>query len=604
MRILAAFLIILVAALGASAWFLTRPPRSDATGPGKLESVASVPAPAPTEEYKLQAGVDIKFADVTRQAGIDFRHFDGRTDMEYIMDETGAGVAWLDYDQDGLLDLFFVQCDAIVPPYPNPRPTCKLYKNLGGGRFKDVTAEVGLAHVGFAQGAAVGDIDNDGFPDLFLTCYGKPNVLYRNVQDGKGGRRFVDATTQAGLGDHPDWHTRPNYSTSAAFLDYNNDGFLDLFVCSYVRIDMQHYPECLGPAGRRRGPCPPSRFEGTHSVLYRNNGNGTFTDVSKEAGIDQVTGKALGVVCLDLDGDGLTDIFVACDGVPNFLFRNLGNGTFESIGPMSGCAVNLAGTPQAYMGVDADDLHGQGRPDLYVTAFARETDTVFRNEGNCQFLDVTQGSGVGPPSWPGLAFGLCLLDADHDGNLDVFVSNGHVSRHIDEDGDPLNTFRQKPQFYRGDGKGRFHDISATLGPYFQEPHVGRAVAYGDFDNDGHMDLALNNSGEAAVLLHNETKTPYHWLRLELRGTKSNRDAAGACVTVHAGGRKIVRHRKGGGSYLSAHDPRLLIGLAEATRVDRVEIRWPGKGPVQVVGPLDVDRGYRITEGSDKAEPRP
>jgi enediyne biosynthesis protein E4 len=549
---------------------------------------------------KLPAGVDVQFKNVTQAAGIDFTHFDGRTDMQYIMDQTGSGVAWLDYDQDGLMDLFLVQGSSFEPPFPSPAPTCKLYHNLGNGRFRDVTLEVGLDHVGCGQGVAVGDIDNDGFPDLFLTCYGKPNVLYHNVKGKDGKRRFEDITVAAGLGDHPSWHLHFNYSTSAAFLDYNNDGHLDLFVCSYVKVDLDlknNYPKCLDRK-MKRDACAPTAFDGTRCVLYRNNGDLTFTNVSKEAGIDVPNAKGLGVVALDLDDDGLIDIFVANDMVPNFLFRNLGNGKFESVGPKSGCAVNLAGNPQAYMGVDADDLDGDGLPDLFSTAFSRETNTLFKNLGRCRFLDMTHGSGLGPPSWPLVGFGTCFLDLDHDGSQDIVVVNGHVSRNVDEDGNPSNTFRQKAQVYLNDGKGRFQHISSVAGPYFQEAHVGRGLAACDYDNDGHVDLAVNNSGERAVLLHNESTTPYHWLRLELRGTKSNRDAVGAKVTAHIGERRIIRHRKGGGSYCSASDSRLHFGTGAATTVDQVEIRWPS-GLVQKMGPLAADRGYLIIEGDAK-----
>jgi hypothetical protein len=468
-----------------------------------------------------------------------------------------------------------------------------------------VTQEVSLGHIGCGQGVAVGDIDNDGYPDLFITCYGKPNVLYHNVPDGKGGRRFVDITRQAGLADHPDWHVHPNYSTSAAFLDYNNDGHLDLFVCSYVKIDpdLEHnYANCRDKKGKPDA-CPPSAFEGTRCLLYRNNGNLTFTDATREAGLDRTDAKGLGVVALDLDDDGLIDIFVANDNMPNFMFHNLGKGRLEALGPACGCLVNLAGYPQAYMGVDADDLDGDGRPDLFVTAFARETNTFFRNLGHMQFLDSTHGSGLGPPSWPLLKFGTCFLDTKHDGSLDIAVVDGHVSAHVDEDGDPLNTFRQRAQFYINDGSGHFQEVSRLIGPYFQEQHVGRGLAPCDYDNDGNVDLAISNSGEPAVLLHNESRTPYHWIRLELRGTKSNRDGVGSKVTVHIGSRRIVRHRKGGGSYCSAPDPRLLIGTGEARQVDQVEIRWPS-GLVQRVGPLAADHGYLVVEGQEKVEPRP
>jgi hypothetical protein len=591
------------AVIAALIWYLLFATDSPASAIApSLDSATYDRSPIDEKAVAFPPGIHINFVEVTKAAGIDFHHFDGRSEMQYIMDQTGSGLGWLDYDQDGLMDLFLVQGSTFRPPYPQPAPTCKLFKNLGNGRFRDVTQEVGLGHVGCGQGVAVGDIDNDGFPDLFITCFGKPNALYHNVSDGKGGRHFVDITAHAGLAYHPDWQTRANYSTSAAFLDYNNDGRLDLFVCSYVKVDLENYPRCLDRRGKPDA-CPPTAFDPTRCILYRNNGNLTFTDVSHEAGIDVPKAKALGVVALDLDDDGLIDIFVANDLMPNFLFHNLGNGRFESIGLISGCGVNLAGYPQAYMGVDAGDLDGDGLPDLYSTAFARETDTLFHNIGRGQFIDATHGSGIGPPSWHPLGFGVCFLDADRDGSLDIVVANGHVSAHVDEDGDPNNTFRQKAQFYLNDGAGHFQHLSSLVGAYFQEPHVGRGLAPCDYDNDGHMDLALNNSGEAAVLLHNESRTPYHWIRLTLRGTRSNRDAVGAKVTLHLGPRKLVRHRKGGGSYCSAGDPRLLIGLGAATQVDQVEIRWPS-GLVQRLGPLPADRGYLAIEGEDKAKSSP
>jgi hypothetical protein len=569
---------------------------------GMTSDISLAPTPDAEEsgaDIHLPPGVIVNFIDVTGKSGIRFQHFNGRTDMDYIMETMGSGLAWLDYDQDGWMDLFLVQSSTFVPPHASAPPTCKLFKNLGNGTFRDVTEEVGLGHVGCGMGVAIGDIDNDGFPDLFLTCYDKPNVLYHNVSDGKGGRRFVDITAGAGIADHPDWHSRPNFSTSAAFLDYNNDGHLDLFVCSYVHVDLANYPHCTDKRGRLDN-CPPTAFQGTSCVLYRNNGNLTFTDVSREARIDQPNAKALGVVALDLDGDGLVDIFVANDSVPNFLFRNLGNGRFEELGAGSGCAVNLGGYPQGYMGVDADDLDGDGRPDLFVTALPRETFTFFRNEGDCRFLDVTLGSGLGPPTWWRLGFGACFMDVDRDGALDIVTSNGHVSRIIDEHANPYNTFRQKAQVFLNDGQGHFQHISKCAGDYFQQGHVGRGLAACDYDNDGRMDLAFNNNCEPAVLLHNETTTPHHWLRLELQGTKSNRDAVGARVTVQIGDRKLVRHRKGGGSYLSASDPRLHFGIGSALKVDQVEINWPS-GRVQRLGPLEADRAYRVIEGDDNVQ---
>jgi hypothetical protein len=608
--VLVGLLILLAGAAAAAArlWFSPAvspretTPSTPARGSG-LGDVLGTGAADSEAGPELPAGVELKFTDVTDAAGIRFQHYNARSDMDYIMETMGSGLGWIDYDQDGLMDLFLVQGSNFVGPPPERAPISKLYKNLGGGHFRDVTAETGLGHVGCGQGVAVGDFDNDGFPDLFLTCYGQPNVLYHNEPDGRGGRHFVDVTRKAGLADLPDWRRRPNWSTSACFLDYDNDGHLDLFVCSYVHVDLAHYPVCKNGKGTKRMSCSPRSFSGTRCVLYRNNGNGTFTDVSQQAGITETGGKALGVVALDLDDDGLTDIFVTNDTVPNFLFHNLGKGRFESVALASGCAVSLEGLAQAYMGVDGDDLDGDGRPDLFATAFSRETNTLWRNEGGGRFLDVTPRTGLGPPSWFMLGFGTCFVDVDRDGSLDIVVANGNVYHELEQNEDPHITVEQNAQLFLNDGRGFFRDVSAKVGGYFQRPRIGRGLAACDYDNDGSVDLAFSNNGQSPVLLHNESRTPYHWLRLELQGTASNRDAVGAKVTVHAGGRRQVRHRKGGGSYLSASDPRLLVGLGSATKADRVDVRWPS-GRIQHVGPLEADRGYRIVEGKDGVTPRP
>ena len=541
----------------------------------------------------MPEGVRIGFEDVAEASGIRFRHFDGRVAARYLMDTTGPGLAWLDYDGDGRLDLFLVQGSSIVGPPPSPPPTSRLYRNEGGGRFLDVTEALGIDLVGCGQGAAVGDVDNDGDPDLFVTFYGRPNAFLRN----EGGKRFSEVAAGSGLASPPAGRKGPNWATSAAFLDHDGDGLLDLFVCNYVEVDPDHYPAC-------KTFCSPHEFKPSACSLFRNRGDGTFADVSHEAGVDAPEAKALGVVTLDLDDDGRTDIFVANDEMPNFFFRNLGGGRFESQGIIGGCALNSSGSTQAYMGVDADDLDGDGRPELYATAYARETDTLFRNEGGGQFQDATQWSGIGAPSWYGLGFGTCFLDPDADGALDIFVANGHVDANVDALGDPNNTFRQKAQFYRNTGRGRFRDLSNLAGPYFQLPKVGRGVGPCDFDDDGRMDLAIANSGEPTALLRNVSVTPNHWVRIELRGTKSNRDAVGARVTLKlADGRRLVRHRKGGGSYLSAGDHRLLIGIGPATRVEGVEVRWPS-GLEENLGPIDADHGYLVVEGSGRPEPRP
>jgi len=574
----AAIVILALAGAGLGTWYALGRTRRAAVHPAEGEAPLAV-AGQRSGEVAIPPGVSIDFQEVAEQAGIRFRHFDGRGPMEYIMDTTAPGLAWLDYDGDGLMDLFLVQGGNSVGPQPSPAPTCRLYHNEGDGRFRDVTEALGVAHVGCGQGAGVGDVDNDGDPDLFVTCFGKPNALYRN----EGGERFVEVAAEAGLAAPTAGRDGPNWGTSVAFLDFDGDGFLDLFVGNYVEVDPDRYPVCMNSAKTQRLLCPPEQFPPSRCALYRNRGDGTFEDVSARAGIDLPESKALGVVTLDFDDDGRTDIFVANDGVPNFLFRNLGGGKFESVGLSSGCAVNSASHTQAYMGVDAEDLDGDGRPDIYATAFAKQTDTLFRNEGGGLFVDVTPTSGLGPPSWYPLAFGVSFLDVDLDGAPDIFVANGHVNHFIDEDGDPLETFKQRAQLYRNLGKGEFADISDRAGPYFQQGHVGRGVGPCDYDNDGRMDLAIANSGEATALLHNLSKSAHHWIRLELRGTMSNRDAVGAKVTLKlSGGRELVRHRKGGGAYLSAGDPRLLVGLGRATRVEAVEVRWPS-GLVQRTG---------------------
>ena len=597
--------VLILVAAGAGAWYALASPRAAETPAASISiSAPLLPSASPKGTAKatrgLPEGVTIAFVDVAAKAGLSFTHHDGRTSMEYLMETTPPGLAWLDYDQDGLMDLFLVQGANFVTPQPSPAPGSKMFHNEGSGKFRDVTETLGVGHVGCGQGAAVGDYDNDGDPDLFITCYGKPDALYRN----DAGRRFIEVADAVGLVPKRPADAPPRWSTCAAFLDYDNDGFLDLFTGSYVAVDLANYPLCQNLAHTHREVCPPRSFPSTRCSLFRNKGDGTFEDVSGTAGVDPPEAKALGVVAIDVDDDGLIDLFVANDGVPNFLFRNLGGGRFESSGVTSGCAVDGDGIPLAYMGVDADDLDGDGRPDLYVTAFAKQTDTLFRNMGGGQFVDATTRSGLSAPSRDPLSFGTCFLDPDHDGNLDIFVANGHVEPTIDEGGDPNITFRQRAQFYHNGGNGKFVDLSSQAGPYFRETHVGRGVGWADFDNDGNMDLAVGNSGEAPSLLHNQSKTPHHWVRLELRGTKSNRDAVGAKVTLRlAGGRQLVRHRKGGGSYLSASDPRLLVGLGEATRVESVEVRWPS-GLKQRLGPLDADRGYLVVEGPSDVEPRP
>ncbi len=552
-------------------------------------------------------GIRIHFSDLASRAGIAFQHVDGRTPMHYFPEVMGGGVAWLDYDQDGYIDLFLVQGGPFPPdPQSTPSvPTSRLYRNQGDGTFIDVTEKVGIVHAGYGQGVAVGDYDNDGYPDLFVTCFGHCH-LFHNEPDGHGGRRFRDVTKESGV-------ALDGWCSSCAFGDIHGHGYLDLFVCRYVTMDLKNYPFC-GSKDREpplRHTCGPREFPGSASVLLRNNGNGTFTDVSASAGLE-AEGKALGVVILDLDGDGKADIFVGNDEMPNFHYHNLGNGKLQSCGIFSGTAVDWQGKPMGSMGVEADDVTGDGRPDIFITTFFHQGWTLYRNNGQNVFTDISPKAGFHSASWDKVGWGTCLLDVDRDGALDVFVANGHVYRNAsamterNEDGAP-QSFAQYAQLFQGNGKGFFRDISQEAGPFFQQPRVGRGVAMGDYDNDGAMDIAVNHCGEPASLLHNETRTPHHWIRLQLEGTRhlnpggSNRDAIGAQVTLRVGGRTLVRHVKGGGSYLSSHDRRLLVGLGSAERVDEVEVRWPNaKATVQRFGSLQADRSYKLVEGAAAA----
>ena len=590
-----------IAAVGISAAFWRV--RENPDNPGRSDTDGESTQPPPTDNLPA-----IPFEDVIRSAGIPFRHEDGATPTQFLPEVMGGGVAWLDYDRDGFIELFFVQSGPFPPdPHQSPTtPTSRLYRNRGDGTFTDVTADVGLVTPGYGQGVTVGDYDQDGFPDLFVSHF-DGGRLFHNEPNGAGGRRFRDVTEAAGL-------KLNGWCTSCAFGDVHGNGHLDLFVCRYLALDPKNYPQCTepGPHGPVRSSCGPQHFASTRSYLFRNNGNGTFTDVSETAGIE-AGGKALGVVILDLNGDGRADIFVGNDEVLNHHFRNLGGGKFQSAGLRSGTAVTHRGRPMGSMGIEAGDLTGGGLPDLFITTYIQEGTVLFRNLGNGLFTDVSPSAGMFAASWQKVGWGTALFDPDNDGNLDLFVANGHTRRNAAElvprdDGQPQE-YAMRPQLFLGNGKGVFREASRSAGPYFQHPCVGRGVAMCDYNNDGRMDLAVTHVGGAPALLKNQTTTPHHWIRFELEGARhrdpagSNRDAIGAVVTVQAGGRRFVRFLAGGGSYYSAHDTRVLVGLGTADTVDEVTVRWPNAaGTVQRFGPLAVDRSYKLLEGV--TDPRP
>jgi hypothetical protein len=538
--------------------------------------------------------------NVAEASGIRFRHYDCSTPRQYIQESLGSGLGWIDYNNDGWLDLFVVQDGPVRPglgPAPNPAPTNKLYRNNGDGTFTDVTEAVGLARAGFGLGCAVGDFDNDGWDDLVVTTMGGL-VLYHNEPDGKGCRHFVDITARAGLSHHP------HLATSCAWGDIDGDGLLDLYVCNYVEVDFDHYPDCTDTETGQRMLCAPTYFANVPHRLYRNNGDGTFRDISKDSGIAGVPpAPGLAVIMTDLDGDGRLDIYVANDLNPSYLFHNLGTAgssdrtvpRFEETAFVSGCALDSTGLPLAGMGIDAGDLDGSGRPSLFVTNFQQRPSMLYLNRGGLRFDDASYASGLGAPSLSRLKFGTVFFDADLDGNLDIAVANGHVQpRSIQLHGHPSE---QEAQLFLGGGRGRFRDVSSQAGAYFRERYVGRGLAWADYDNDGRPDLAFSHLGGPLALLHNETETKNHWLTLELvgDGKKSNRNAIGARVEIEYGGRRQVRFVNGGGSYLSANDRRVLAGLGTADRAERVVVTWPS-GRRQEFRDLAAQRWYRLREG--------
>ena len=535
------------------------------------------------------------FTDATKASGAAFEHFDSATEKHTILETMGSGIGWIDYDADGWPDLFCVQ-DGPLPPRSDSTKTHKLFRNNGDGTFADVTERVGLNHFGYGQGCAVGDYDNDGFDDLVVTYFGRTS-LFHNVPDPKapGGRRFEDVTAASKIAN-------PNWGTSCAWGDFDGDGRLDLYICNYCAVDLDRYPPCENTEKNAFYICPPTIFPKTAHKLYHNNGDGTFTDASVSSGVASAPpGGGLAVLVVDLDGDGKLDIYVANDLGPAYLLHNRGNGTFKERGMLSGAGLDRNGRFMAGMGIAAGDIDGSGRPSLLVTNYQDEPTEVFLNKGKLAFQEWGHPSGVGPATTKTLGFGIDLLDADLDGHLDLAQANGHVyknSRTIlgHQQG-------QAAQFFMGEGQGRFHEVSEQAGAYFRKAFVGRGLAVADWNNDGRPDLAFANNGGPLKLLRNDTETSNHWLRLELvgDGKASNRNAIGARVEVEAGGRKLTRFVHGGGSYLSASDRRLAIGLGTAANVDAIIVTWPS-GVHQSFRNVEVDRGWRLIEGTSRPEP--
>jgi hypothetical protein len=541
-------------------------------------AVVTTPPPATAAEEETSP---FRFTEIARSAGIDFVHFSGTTAAKYFPTANGSGVAMFDYDGDGLLDLYFAT-GTLLPLGSAQKGPNRLYKNLGSNTFRDATAAAGLGFAGFCHGIVVGDIDNDGDQDVFLCNYG-PNVLYENQGDGT----FRDISQAAGI-------DRPGWSSGGVFLDHDGDGDLDLYIANYGEWV---YPRddvfCGNRARNVRVYCSPLSIRTVKHILYRNNGNGTFTDVTDAAGLGRSDGHGFGVVAADLNGDGRVDLYVANDLNPNFLFLNKGDGTFNDVSEFSGAAYDERGQAQSGMGVDAEDVDGDGLPDLIVTNFSGEYNTLYLNLKGAGFMDATAAFGLAAATLPYISWGTALADFDNDGWPDHFAANGHVDDNRRQLGQPLD-FEEPPFLFANLQGRRFRSATRDAGAYFATRHAGRGAAFGDIDNDGDIDIVVNHKDAAPALLRNDTKNDNRWLRLDLRGTHSNRDAIGARVEAVVGGRTITRQRKGGGSMESANDPRLLIGVGPAATVERLVIRWPS-GAVTTREHLETNRAYAIVE---------
>ncbi len=545
------------------------------------------------------------FQDVTSGSGVAFTNRNGEESNHFtLLESLGGGVALLDYDGDGLLDVFVVGGGSFggTDGREITGHACKLYRNLGNWKFQDVTAAVGLdASTFYSHGCAVADYDCDGWPDLLVTGHGRL-ALFHNESDGKGGRRFVEVSRAAGLDDVA-------WSTSAAWADLDGDGYPDLYVCHYVNWSWATHRTCQGDhPSVRREVCPPRFFEGVPHALYRNNRDGTFTNVSKEAGLRQGpddAGMGLGVVIVDVNHDRRPDIYAVNDTTRNFLYVNRSTPVrlrFEEVGVAGGVALGGHARPDGCMGVDAADYDGSGRPSLWVTTFEHERHALYRNEGNGDsplFRYVTSEAGIGALGPWYVGFGTGFLDVDNDGWEDLVIANGHVRRQPTRA--PL---RQRPVLLRNTGGRTFKDMTVEGGAYFQEAHRGRGLVVGDLDNDGQPDLVISHLNEAPVLLANRPRGAQapknHWLGLRLLG-RNHRDVAGARVVAEVGKRRLTRFVKGGGSYLSSGDRRLLFGLREAKQVDRVTVYWPW-GQEQHWDALPVDRYWNLAEGLAVPQP--
>jgi enediyne biosynthesis protein E4 len=527
-----------------------------------------------------------QLVDITDTTGIKFEHLSS-SDKKYIVESMAGGVALIDYDRDGLPDIYFTNAPTVDMALAGKKARGALYHNNGDGTFTDVTEKAGVGNPCFAMGAVVGDYNNDGWPDLLVTCLGGV-VLYRN----NGNGTFTDVTKQAGLSD-------VQFATGAAFGDYDGDGWVDLFVSHYVDFHLDDLPK-FGDSQtcQYHGlavQCGPRGLKGAGDLLFHNNGDGTFKDVSKAAGVDDPHGYyGLGTVWSDFNEDGRLDLFVANDSTPNFLYRNDGNGHFTELAFLAGTAVSQDGSEQAGMGVALGDYLHTGRLSLFVTHFSEEYSTLFRNDGGMTFADVSFQAGVATPTIPYVGWGTSFFDFDNDGWPDLFLVNGHVYPQVDTL-DVGARYREPKLLFLNQRDGTFRNISKLVGPAIQIPQVSRGAAFGDLFNDGHVDVVVENLDGKPMVLRNVSENHNHWIGFELAGTKSNRLALNARVKAFAGDLVQVDEVRSGGSYLSQNDLRIHFGLGSHDRLDRVEILWP-TGKSETITNLTADHIYTVKEG--------
>ncbi len=576
--------------------------------PTKPSGMSTGGAHAPVKDAKSRPitaggfvdGAPIVFLDITHQAGLDkFHHRSGSPEKSTILDAPGSGVALLDYDNDGWLDIYLLNGStaAAVKGKESP-PRAALFHNNHDGTFTDVTEKAGVSNERWGFGVAVADYDNDGWPDIYVANYGN-NRLYHNNHDGT----FTDVAEKAGL-------TLGGWSTGPTWGDYDHDGQLDLFVPGYVRHDLDR-PVFAGKNGVPEGACQyrgvnvfcgPMGFLGETDHLFHNNGDGTFTDVSVKAGVADREGRfGFASVFADLDDDGWLDLVVANDSTPNYLYRNRHDGAFEDVSYLSGFAVNEEGRAQASMGIGVGDYNRDGRLDLFITTFSDDYKTLYRNDGGANFTDVSFRAGLGSPTIPFLAWGAGFLDFDNDGLLDVFIANGHVYPIADRT-EWGTTWAERPQLFRNLNGSKFQEVPPATGSGLAVVIPARGAAFGDLFNDGHIDVVLNNIDAPPTLLRNVVKNGNHWLALKLvGGPKSPRDAIGAKVFLTAGGIRQRADVFSGGSYASSSDPRVHFGLGAATKIEKLEIHWPS-GAVEEFPLPEIDRILTIVEGKGVSRP--